>query len=155
MYPGISVMHGYFEMPEKTAETIDADGWLHTGDLVTMDERGYTTIIRRLKDMIIRGGENVYPREIEEVLFAHPSVADVAIVGLPDPKWGEVIGAFIRDADPDNPATEEELTQHVREHLAPTKTPAHWYHVDEFPLTGSGKVQKFAIREAWEAGEYR
>ena len=151
---GYLVMHGYFEMPNKTAETIDAEGWLHTGDLVTMDERGYTTIIGRLKDMIIRGGENIYPRELEELLFAHPAVGDVAVVGLPDPKWGEIVGAFIRDADPDNPATDDELKAYLRENLAPTKTPSKWYRVNEFPLTGSGKVQKFAIREAWEAGKY-
>ncbi len=151
---GYLVMHGYFEMPDKTAETIDADGWLHTGDLVTMDSRGYTTIIGRLKDMIIRGGENIYPRELEELLFAHPAVGDVAVVGLPDPKWGEIVAAFIRDANPDNAASDDELKQYLREHLAPTKTPSKWYRVNEFPLTGSGKVQKFAIREAWEAGAY-
>ena len=94
---GYLVMLEYFEMPDKTAEAIDQEGWLHTGDLVTMDERGYTTITGRLKDMIIRGGENIYPREIEEVLFEHPKVAEVAVVGLPDPKWGEIVAAFIRD----------------------------------------------------------
>lgn len=151
---GYLVMLGYFEMPDKTAETIDAGGWLHTGDLVTMDARGYTTIIGRLKDMIIRGGENIYPRELEELLFAHPAVGDVAVVGLPDPKWGEIVAAFIRDANPDNPASDDELKRYLREHLAPTKTPSKWYRVTEFPLTGSGKVQKFAIREAWEAGAY-
>ncbi|XOV87656.1 MAG: AMP-binding protein [Pseudomonadota bacterium] len=151
---GYHVMLGYFEMPDKTAEAIDSDGWLHTGDLVTMDERGYTTITGRLKDMIIRGGENIYPREIEEVLFAHPAVTEVAIVGLPDPKWGEIVGAFIRDTDPDNPATDDELKQYLRAHLAPTKTPTRWYRVAAFPLTGSGKIQKFAIREAWEQGQY-
>ena len=151
---GYNVMTGYFEMPEKTAETIDADGWLHTGDLVTMDDRGYTTITGRLKDMIIRGGENIYPREIEELLFAHPKVADVAVCGLPDPKWGEIVGAFIRHADPTDAATDAELTAYLREHLAAFKTPAAWYRVDEFPLTASGKVQKFAIVEAWEKGLY-
>jgi fatty-acyl-CoA synthase len=151
---GYLVMLGYFQMPDKTAEAIDSEGWLHTGDLVTMDERGYTTITGRLKDMIIRGGENIYPREIEEVLFAHPAITEVAVVGLPDPKWGEIVGAFIRFADPDKPASEDELRQYLRAHLAPTKTPARWYPVTDFPLTGSGKIQKFAIREAWERGEY-
>ena len=151
---GYLVMLEYFEMPDKTAETIDADGWLHTGDLVTMDSRGYTTITGRLKDMIIRGGENIYPREIEEVLFEHPKVADVAVVGLPDEKLGEIVAAFIRDAEPDAPVEDEELHAYLREHLAPTKTPKLWYHVDEFPLTGSGKIQKFAIREKWERGEF-
>ncbi len=151
---GYHVMLGYFEMPDKTAEAIDAEGWLHTGDLVSMDDRGYTTITGRLKDMIIRGGENIYPREIEELLFAHPKVADAAVVGLPDEKWGETVGAFVRDADPDNPATDAELHQYCRDNLAPHKTPKSWYRVADFPLTGSGKVQKFAIVENWEKGLY-
>jgi fatty-acyl-CoA synthase len=151
---GYFVMLGYFDMPDKTAETIDADGWLHTGDLVSMDERGYTTITGRLKDMIIRGGENIYPREIEEHLFAHPKVAEVAVCGLPDEKWGEIVGAFIRDADPDDPASDAELHAYLRERLSPQKTPKAWYHLDEFPLTPSGKIQKFAIVEAWEKGLY-
>ena len=146
---GYLVMLEYFEMPEKTAETIDAEGWLHTGDLVSMDERGYTTITGRLKDMIIRGGENIYPREIEEVLFEHPKVAEVAVVGLPDPKWGEVVAAFIRDADPRDPALDAELHTYCRERLSPHKTPKLWFHVDAFPLTPSGKIQKFALRERW------
>lgn len=151
---GYHVMTGYFDMPDKTAETIDADGWLHTGDLVTMDARGYTAITGRLKDMIIRGGENIYPREIEEILFTHPGIAEVAVVGLPDSKWGEIVGAFVRDSNPGAPVPDAELKAFVREHLAPTKTPALWFHVDSFPLTGSGKIQKFSIREAWELGEY-
>ena len=93
---GYHVMLGYFENPDATAAAIDADGWLHTGDLCAMDERGYCTIEGRLKDMIIRGGENIYPRELEELLFAHPKVAEVAVVGLPDEKWGEEVAAFIR-----------------------------------------------------------
>ena len=151
---GYNVMLGYFEMPERTAEAIDAEGWLHTGDLVTMDDRGYTTITGRLKDMIIRGGENIYPREVEELLFAHPKVTDVAVCGLPDDKWGETVAAFIRDAEPDDPASDAELTDYLREHLARYKTPTSWYRVDEFPLTASGKIQKFAIVEAWEKGLY-
>ena len=151
---GYLVMLGYFEMPERTTETIDADGWLHTGDLVTMDSRGYTSIAGRLKDMIIRGGENLFPREIEEVLFTHPKVADVAVVGIPDEKWGEVIAAFVRDADPEAPATDAELRAFMREHLAPQKTPTIWVRVEGFPLTPSGKVQKFQIRENWEKGLY-
>ena len=147
---GYHVMLGYFEMPEKTAETIDAEGWLHTGDLVRMDERGYTTITGRLKDMIIRGGENIYPREIEELLFEHPKVAEVAVVGLPDAKWGEIVGAFVRDADPKDPVTDAELHSYCREHLAPHKTPKVWLHVEAFPLTPSGKIQKFVLREQWE-----
>ncbi len=149
---GYSVMLGYNDNPDATAETIDADGWLHTGDLCAMDERGYFTIVGRLKDMIIRGGENVYPREIEEVLFRHPAVADVAVVGLPDDKWGEVVAAFIRRADPESP-TVAELREYVRAHLAAHKTPVRWFAVDAFPLTGSGKVQKFRLVELWRSGD--
>ena len=151
---GYLVMLGYFEMPDKTAETIDEDGWLHTGDLVTMDDRGYTTITGRLRDMIIRGGENIYPREIEELLFEHPQVADVAIVGLPDERWGEIVGAFVRDADPADPVSDAELHTYCRENLSPQKTPKAWYRVDEFPLTPSGKIQKFVLVEEWRKGAY-
>ncbi|MEM6705501.1 MAG: AMP-binding protein [Acidobacteriota bacterium] len=149
---GYMVMNGYFEMPDKTGETIDAEGWLHTGDLVTMDERGYTTITGRLKDMIIRGGENLYPREIEELLFQHEGVADVAVVGLPDAKFGEIVAAFVRDADPADPVSDAELHTYCREHLSPQKTPKHWFHVSEFPLTPSGKIQKYVLVEHWEKG---
>jgi fatty-acyl-CoA synthase len=145
-------MLGYYDMPERTAETIDADGWLHTGDLATMDERGYFRIAGRLKDMIIRGGENIYPVEVEEVLFRHPGVAEVAVVGLPDETWGEVVAAFVRDADPAQPVSDDDLRAWMREHLAPHKTPAVWVHVEAFPLTPSGKIQKFALREAWVTG---
>ncbi len=149
---GYLVMLGYFEMPDKTRETIDEDGWLHTGDLVTMDDRGYTTITGRLRDMIIRGGENIYPREIEELLFEHPQVSDVAVVGLPDERWGEIVGAFVRDADSANPASDAELHTYCREHLSPQKTPKVWYRVDDFPLTPSGKIQKFVLLEQWRKG---
>ena len=119
-----------------------------------MDERGYCRIVGRLKDMIIRGGENLFPAEIEEVLYRHPAVAEVAVVGLPDERWGEVVGAFIRPRDPTAPPTVAELRAHLRAHLSPQKTPTKWYAVDGYPLTGSGKIQKFAIREAWERGEH-
>ncbi len=148
---GYHVMLGYFEMPEATADAIDADGWLHTGDLCSMDERGYCTVEGRLKDMIIRGGENIYPREIEELLFEHPAVADASVVGLPDERFGEIVGAFIRDTDPSNPASDAELQDYCREHLSPQKTPKVWRRIDAFPLTGSGKIQKFVLREQWEA----
>ena len=151
---GYLVMLGYFEMPDKTSETIDEDGWLHTGDLVTMDDRGYTTITGRLRDMIIRGGENIYPREIEELLFEHPQVSDVAVVGLPDERWGEIVGAFVRDADPANPVSDAELHTYCREHLSPQKTPKVWYRVDDFPLTPSGKIQKFVLLKQWQKGVY-
>jgi fatty-acyl-CoA synthase len=143
---GYHVMTGYFNDPEKTAATIDADGWLHTGDLASMDERGYCKIAGRLKDMIIRGGENIYPREIEQVLFGHPTVADVAVVGVPDAKWGEQVAAFIRPAPGQTPDPHE-LFAFCREHLAPHKTPRYWTMVEGFPLTPSGKVQKFVLRE--------
>ena len=150
---GYLVMHGYYEMPGATAETIDADGWLHTGDLASMDERGYLSIEGRLKDMIIRGGENIYPRELEELLFAHDTVAEVAVVGLPDDRWGEVVAAFVRPA-PRQTIDKGELFAYLREHLAPHKTPKLWFEVNEFPLTGSGKIQKFVLRDQWIDGQW-
>jgi fatty-acyl-CoA synthase len=152
---GYLTMLGYFDQPAATADTLLADGWLRTGDLATMDERGYCRIVGRLKDMIIRGGENLFPAEIEEVLFRHPQVAEVAVVGLPDDTWGEVVGAFVRAADPADPPSRAALHAHVREHLSPQKTPTVWVLVDGFPLTGSGKVQKYALRDAWAKGEHR
>jgi len=143
---GYHVMTGYFHDPEMTAAAIDADGWLHTGDLASMDERGYCSIAGRLKDMIIRGGENIYPREIEQVLFAHPAVADVAVVGVPDATWREQVAAFVRPA-PGHTPDPGELSAYCREHLAPHKTPRYWTVLEEFPLTPSGKVQKFMLRE--------
>lgn len=151
---GYLVMQGYFDLPDATAEAIDADGWMHSGDLCAMDERGFCYIVGRLKDMIIRGGENIYPREIEDVLFRHPSVADVAVVGVPDDTWGEVVAAFVRPAGETRP-TVAELRQWARESLASHKTPVQWYEVDEFPLTGSGKVQKYRLVETWAAGDAR
>ncbi len=148
---GYHVMHNYFDMPEQTAEAIDADGWLHTGDLAAMNDRGYCSIEGRLKDMIIRGGENIYPKELEELLFAHPSVGAVAVVGLPDDKWGETVAAFVRAA-PGASIDKSELFAYMRDNLAPHKTPRHWFEVDEFPLTGSGKIQKFKLREQWQEG---
>lgn len=150
---GYHVMLNYYENPEATAKAIDSDGWLHTGDLAKMDERGYCTIEGRLKDMIIRGGENIYPREIEELLFQHPSVGEVAVVGLPDARMGEEVGAFLRAA-PGEPLDRNALFAYLREHLSPQKTPRHWFELEEFPLTGSGKIQKFALRENWVRGDY-
>jgi fatty-acyl-CoA synthase len=151
---GYFTMLGYFDMPEKSAETVTADGWVRTGDLAVMDERGYCRIVGRCKDMIIRGGENLFPAEIEEILYRHPGVAEAAVVGLPDDRWGEVVGAFIRPHDPAAPPTVAELRSHMRAHISPQKTPTRWYTVDGYPLTGSGKIQKFAIREAWEKGAH-
>jgi fatty-acyl-CoA synthase len=145
---GYGVMHGYHENPEATAAAIDAEGWLHTGDLGVMDDRGYCRIVGRLKDMIIRGGENIYPREIEEVLFAHPSVGDVAVVGVPDERWGEQVVAFVRLA-PAAQVSADELAAYTRERLARHKMPRDWVFVEALPMTTSGKVQKFALREQY------
>ena len=151
---GYHVMHEYFEMEDATASTIDAEGWLHSGDLCAMDERGYCKVEGRLKDMIIRGGENIYPREIEELLFKHPAVGEVAVVGLPDERLGEEVGAFLRAA-PGQLIDKDSLFAYLREHLSPQKTPRRWFVVDEYPLTGSGKIQKFVLRQQWEAGQHQ
>ena len=150
---GYHVMLGYFEMPEASAAAIDADGWLHTGDLCAMDARGYCTVEGRLKDMIIRGGENIYPRELEELLFRHPKVGEVAVVGVPHEKWGEEVAAFIRPVS-GAVIDKEEMTAYMRASLAPHKSPKHWVVVEAFPLTGSGKIQKSSCvkpgsRERW------
>jgi fatty-acyl-CoA synthase len=146
-----AVMIGYNDNPDATAAAVDRDGWLHTGDLGTMDDQGFVRVTGRVKDMIIRGGENHFPAEIEAVLVTHPDVAQVAVVGLPDEKWGEVIAAFILS---DNIPDVEQLRTHCRAIMSPQKTPSVWVHVSDFPLTGSGKVQKFAIREKFLAGNY-
>jgi fatty-acyl-CoA synthase len=150
---GYHVMHNYFENPDATAGAIDSDGWLHTGDLCAMDDRGYCTVEGRLKDMIIRGGENIYPRELEDLLFAHPTVGEVAVVGLPDARMGEVVAAFVRPA-PGRTVNKDELFAYMRAHLAPHKTPKHWVCVDAFPVTASGKIQKYKLRDQWAAGEH-
>jgi len=150
---GYLVMRGYHDAPEATAAAIDAGGWYHTGDLASMDGRGYLRIEGRIKDMIIRGGENIYPREIEDALFAHPAVAEAAVIGVPDETWGEVVAAYVRPA-PGQPAPSPgELRAHCREHLAPYKTPQHWVFVDAFPMTPTGKIQKFKLREAFAADQ--
>ena len=136
---GYLVMDGYLGDPEATAAAIDPDGWLHTGDLGSMDERGYCRIAGRIKEMIIRGGENIYPREIEAVLLSHPGVAEVAVVGVPDRFWGEVVGAAIRPAAD---VSEAELGEYCRGRLAAYKTPVRWLFTDAFPLTSTGKVRK-------------
>ncbi len=146
-----AVMIGYHDNPEATAAAIDHDGWLHTGDLGTMDPQGFLRVTGRVKDMIIRGGENHFPAEIEAVLVTHPDVAQAAVVGLPDEKWGEVIAAFLLS---DQPLDAADLRTHCRANLSAQKTPSVWVRVPDFPLTGSGKVQKFAIREKFLAGDY-
>jgi fatty-acyl-CoA synthase len=150
---GYLVMQGYYDMPEATAAAISADGWLRTGDLGTMDERGYCRIAGRVKDMIIRGGENIYPREVEALLFGHPAVADVAVVGLPDERWGETVAAFVRPAAGAG-VDAGELFEFCRQHLAAYKAPRTWVIVDQFPTTASGKIQKYVLRDRLTAGEF-
>lgn len=151
---GYLVMTGYNDNPDATAAAIDADGWLHTGDLGRMDGRGYVKITGRVKEMIIRGGENLFPAEIENAMLEHDSIAEVAVVGVPDEKWGEQVACFMRaggEARPDGAA----LKAFIRERISPQKTPAYWIYVDEWPLTGSGKIQKFKLREAFDKGEFK
>ena len=140
------VMKGYFNMPEATADAIDADGWLHTGDLATVDEDGYYKITGRLKDMIIRGGENIYPREIEEFLYTHPQIDDVQVIGVPDERFGEEVMAWVR-LKPDADATEESIRDFCRGKIAHYKVPRYVKFTDEFPMTVTGKIQKFRMRE--------
>ncbi|MDZ4762860.1 MAG: AMP-binding protein [Alphaproteobacteria bacterium] len=144
---GYSVMIGYWDDAEKTAEAIDADGWMHTGDIATIDAEGYGNIVGRIKDMVIRGGENVYPREIEEFLFRHPKIEDVQVVGLPDPKYGEEICAWIKLRH-GVLATEGEILDFCRGQIAHFKIPRYIRFVDAFPMTVTGKIQKFEIRKA-------
>ena len=143
-----ATMLGYNDNPEATAETVDAEGWLHTGDLGTMDDRGYVRITGRVKEMIIRGGENLFPAEIENVLLEHPDVAECAVVGVPDARLGEAVAAFVR-MEEGKTFDPEALRSHVRGLISPQKCPAHWEEVSEWPLTGSGKIRKFKLREEW------
>ena len=142
---GYQTMVGYFGMPEETARTLRPDGWLHSGDLGTMDARGFLRITGRIKDIIIRGGENVDPREIENLLRGYPGVADVAVVGVPDPYWGEQVGAVILPRSAANPPDPAQLHAFCREQLAGYKAPRIWYFVDVFPWTETGKLQKFRL----------
>ncbi len=143
---GYHVMKGYYKMPEATAQAIDKDGWLHTGDLGVKDEQGYYRITGRLKDMVIRGGENIYPREIEEFLYTHPSVKDVQVVGVPDSKYGEEVLAcvILKDGAQE---TEEGIVEYVRQGLSKHKAPRYVKFVESFPMTASGKIQKYKLRE--------
>jgi fatty-acyl-CoA synthase len=143
---GYSVMLGYWNNPKGTAEAIDRDGWMHTGDLATMDEQGYVRIVGRNKDMIIRGGENIYPRELEEFFFTHPAVADVQVIGIPCSRYGEEIVAWIK-CHPGHSVTEQELQAWCKTRIAHYKTPRHFKFVEEFPMTVTGKIQKFRMRE--------
>jgi fatty-acyl-CoA synthase len=143
---GYSVMLGYWGQPEQTAEVLDEAGWMHTGDLATMDDEGYCNIVGRIKDMVIRGGENVYPRELEEFLYRHPDIADVQVVGVPDERFGEELCAWVRLRDGATLA-EGDVREYCRGRLAHFKVPRYVLFVDEFPMTVTGKVQKFKIRE--------
>ncbi|QRK08695.1 AMP-binding protein [Archangium violaceum] len=141
-----SVMLGYWNNPEATRNSIDAAGWMHTGDLATMDEDGYVRIVGRIKDMIIRGGENVYPREIEEFLHTHPGVSEAQVIGVPSEKYGEEVMAWVK-TKPGTSLTQEELVRFCTGRISTFKIPRYWKFVDEFPMTVTGKIQKFRMRE--------
>jgi fatty-acyl-CoA synthase len=143
---GYHVMKGYYKNPEATAEVIDADGWLHTGDLATMDENGYCKITGRIKDMIIRGGENIYPREIEEFLYTHPGIKDVQVVGVPSRKYGEEVVAFVQLKNGAK-LTSDDLRAFCTDKIAFHKIPAYFVFVDEYPTTASGKIRKYKLRQ--------
>lgn len=149
---GYQCMLGYFDMPEATAEAFTGDGWLRTGDLGTMDARGYVCVTGRLKDMIIRGGENIYPAEVEARLLQHPAVADAVVFGAPDPRWGEIVCAALQLREGMAPPGPDALKAHCRETLAPHKVPSRWFRCESFPMTGSGKVQKFRLQELLQQG---
>jgi fatty-acyl-CoA synthase len=144
---GYLVMLGYWEQREATEQAVDQAGWMHTGDLATLDADGYANIVGRIKDMVIRGGENVYPREVEEFLYQHPAVADVQVVGVPDQRYGEELCAWVRLREGQE-VTGEELRAWCKGRIASFKIPRYWRFVEEFPMTVTGKVQKFKMREA-------
>ncbi|MGB1648574.1 MAG: AMP-binding protein [Cycloclasticus sp.] len=144
---GYSVMLGYWDDEAKTAESIDSAGWMHTGDLATMDENGYVTVVGRSKDMLIRGGENIYPKEIEDFLYQHEKIEDAQVIGVPDEKMGEEICAWVK-LKANEQLTEDELKAHCKEQISHYKVPRYIKFVDEYPMTVTGKIQKFAMREA-------
>jgi fatty-acyl-CoA synthase len=144
---GYSVMLGYWDQPAKTAEAIDADAWMHTGDLAEMREDGYLNIVGRIKDMVIRGGENVYPREVEEFLYTHPDIADVQVIGVPDERYGEEICAWIKMRAGAEPLDAERVRDFAAGKLAAYKIPRYVQIVDDFPMTVTGKVRKVEMRE--------
>ncbi|TME98954.1 MAG: AMP-binding protein [Chloroflexi bacterium] len=143
---GYSVMLGYWNNPEATSQAIDAARWMHTGDLATMDDEGYINIVGRIKDMIIRGGENVYPREIEEFLYTHPEVSDVQVIGVPSPRYGEEVMAWVKLREGSR-LSDDDLVAFCRGKIATFKIPRYWKFVDGFPMTVTGKIQKFKMRE--------
>lgn len=144
---GYSVMIGYWEQPDKTAEAIDSDGWMHTGDIGVMDGDGYVAITGRIKDMVIRGGENIYPREVEEFLYTHPDILDAQVIGVPDEKYGEELMAWIQLRDGAAPLDSDAVRQFCNGRLAHYKIPRYVHVVDEFPMTVTGKVRKVEMRE--------
>ena len=139
-------MSGYYKMPEQTAETIDAEGWLHTGDLATLDASGHVTIVGRVKDMVIRGGENLFPAEIEAFLMRHPKVSNVQVVGVPDVFFGEELLAVVMPKAGES-LTEQELRNYCQGQISHQKIPRYFQFVNSYPLTASGKVQKFVLRD--------
>ncbi len=143
---GYSVMKGYWNQPEKTAEAIDTDGWMHTGDLAVMDDNGYVRITGRIKDMVIRGGENIYPREIEEFLYTHPDILDAQVIGVPDAKYGEELMAWVRLRDGVSDFTEDDLREFATGKIARHKIPRYVHVVKDFPMTVTGKVRKVQMR---------
>jgi fatty-acyl-CoA synthase len=143
---GYSVMPGYWNNPDATRSAIDEAHWMHTGDLATMDDEGYINIVGRIKDMIIRGGENVYPREVEEFLFQHPKISDVQVIGVPDQKYGEEIMAWVK-LKAGETATEDELKAFCKGQIAHFKVPRYFKFTDAFPMTVTGKIQKFVMRQ--------
>jgi fatty-acyl-CoA synthase len=143
---GYNVMKGYYNNPEATAKAIDADGWLHSGDLAVKTEDGFYRITGRIKDMIIRGGENVYPREIENFIYRMPEVEMVEVVGIPDEKYGEIVGAFVK-LKAGKHLCEAQVQEFCRGQIARYKIPKHVFFVDGFPTTASGKIQKYKLRE--------
>jgi fatty-acyl-CoA synthase len=148
---GYCVMAGYWQDPEKTAEAVDGDGWMHTGDIAVMDDDGYLAITGRIKDLVIRGGENVYPREIEEFLYSHPDIVDAQVVGVPDEKYGEELMAWVRIREGAEPPTPESLRAFCAGRIAHNKIPRYVQVIDEFPMTVTGKVRKVELRERGEA----
>jgi fatty-acyl-CoA synthase len=144
---GYRVMLGYWDEPEKTAEVLDADGWMHTGDLAVMDDAGYVQITGRSKDMVIRGGENIYPREVEEFLYTHPDVRDAQVIGVPDDKYGEELMAWIVLRPGASTVTADDIRTFAADKLARQKIPRYVRTIDEFPMTVTGKVRKVELRE--------
>jgi fatty-acyl-CoA synthase len=143
---GYSVMLGYWDEPEKTAEAVDAARWMHTGDLAVMDEEGYVNITGRIKDMVIRGGENIYPREIEEFLYTHPDIVDAQVIGVPDEKYGEELMAWVRLREGAPGLTAGDLRAFCEGRLAHYKIPRYVHVVEEFPMTVTGKIRKVQMR---------